>query len=849
MGDVYRAVDTRLNRTVAIKVSKEQFSARFEREAQAVAALNHPNVCQLYDVGPNYLVMEFVEGKTLRGGLPLETALSYARQIADGLEAAHEKGIVHRDLKPANIKITPDGAVKILDFGVAKIADPAAASIGDSTTIDAGLTKAGIIVGTPAYISPEQARGKPADKRVDIWAFGVVLYEMITGEQLFGGETDSDKLAAVLRAEPNWDRVPARVEPLLRRCLEKDPKKRLRDIGDAMMVLESASREPVEPARGNRWLPWSVAALLALGLIAVSPLVFRDKESGPPRPVRFTIPLPDKVNFTATGAFSLSPDGSRLAFSAVGPDGRPGVWIHEMDTLQSRRLPGADTGPQVPPFFWSPDSRYVLFSSEQKLKKMDMAGGAAETVCDLPGPPVGGSWSPDGTIIFGNNRGGLWRVPATGGPATQLTALDPARKERSHELPMFLPDGRHFLYLRASNVPENSGIGIGSLDVKPERQNNKLIVATRYSAAYMPAAGSRPAQLLYMHEGRLVVQQFDDKRLELTGDAVPLADRVGTIYNTGYFSASASGVLIYRTGRGDLSQLTWFDRQGKAGETVGEPSPFTTLEMAPDGKRAAVVRTDASRPGSMDIWTLEFGRGTSTRLTFGPNRSQNPVWSPDGKQIVYSGDRDGLRLNLYEKPADGSREEKLLLASDENKAATSWSRDGRFLLFTAINPKTRADIWVLPMRGDGKPFPFLRTEFSESDAIFSPDGKYVAYTSNESGLLEIYVRSFSPDTKQGLEAKGGKWLVSRDGGRSPWWRADGRELLYIAPSQVVMSVDVAPGPVFQGGTPKPAFAVPQGVIEGEFTPDAKRMLLAVPGDANTSAQFSVVLNWPSLLKK
>jgi Tol biopolymer transport system component/predicted Ser/Thr protein kinase len=851
MGDVYRARDTRLDRTVAIKVSNDQFSERFEREARAVAALNHPNICHLYDVGPNYLVMEFVEGDTLRGPVPLETALNYARQIADALEAAHEKGIVHRDLKPANIKITPDGTVKVLDFGLAKVANVPAPEGDNSTTVDAGVTRTGIIVGTPAYISPEQARGKPVDKRADIWAYGVVLYELLTGEQVFAGETDSDKLASVLKEEPNWERIPARVQPLLRRCLEKDPRKRLRDIGDAVALLDASEtlKAKVRRTTSSAWLGWTFGAVFAIAFGIVALLHFREKPPAAQDPMRFEVPLPDKVTFTATGSLALSPDGRHLAFSAVGPDGRPGVWIHEMDSLQSRRLPDADTGPQAPPFFWSPDSRFVLFSGAQKLKKMDLAGGASETVCDLPGPPIGGSWSRDGVIIFGSNRGGLWRVPATGGAATQLTALDLSRNERSHELPTFLPDGRHFIYLRASTAPENTGIAVGSLDARPDQQSSKLLLLTRYGAAYVPPSGSTPGQLLFLRDGKLMAQSFDAQRLAPAGNPSPLAERVGTIFNTPYFSASASGVLVYRTGYGDISQLTWFDRLGKAGESIGEAGPYSSVDLSPDGTRAAVVQNDNGKAGSHDLWLMDLARGTSTRFTFGPNRSENPVWSPDGNQIAYSADRQaGFRLNLYVKPADGSNEEKLLLESSQNKTVTSWSRDGHFLMYTAIDPKTRADIWVLPMDGNRPAFPFLRTEYSESDGVFSPDGRWVAYTSNESGSLEIYVRSFAPGA-EGSQISGGKWLVSKGGGRSPWWRADGKELLYIAPSQGVLSVDVASDPMFHAEQPKSAFAAIPGVVSGSISPDAKRMLFAVPADTNRSARFTVVLNWPRFLKK
>ena len=850
MGEVYRARDTRLDRIVAIKVSKEQFSERFEREARAVAALNHPNVCHLYDVGPNYLVMEYVEGQALRGPLPLDTALDYARQIADALEAAHEKGIVHRDLKPGNILITPGGTVKVLDFGLAKTGGVTGERTAESPTFTMSPTQAGIILGTAAYMSPEQARGKEVDKRADIWAFGVVLYEMLAGELLFPGETVSDTLAAVLKEEPNWERVPARVQPLLRRCLEKDPKKRLRDIGDAAALLDIPTPAPPLSAQSKapevrNWFAYSAAAIFAIAFGLVSFVHFREEPPAAPDVVRFQIPLPDKVNFTATGSFALSPDGRHLAFSAVGSDGRPGVWIHDMDSGKSRRLPDADTGPLAPPFFWSPDSRFVLFSGAgTKLQKTDIGTGATESVCELPSPPVGGSWSRDGVIIFGNNHGGLWRVAASGGNATQLTALDPSRNEHSHELPAFLPDGRHFLYLRASATAGYSGIYVGSLDARPEQQSSKQIISTRVGAAYVPSGSTLPGYVLFMREGRLLAQAFDDRRLQLLGEPVAVADRVGTIFNTGYFSVSGTGALVYRTGSGDLSQLAWVDRQGVIGPAVTEAGPYIGLAVAPDGIRAAAVQKDLATVGLPDLWLFDFARGASTRFTFGPGQNNSPVWSPDGKRIVFS-TRRGAGQDLYQKLADGSREEELLLTSAADKVPTSWSRDGRFLLYTTADPKTKPDVWVLPMDGSRKPFPLLHTPSIERDAMFSPDGRWVAYSSDESGHNEIYVRAFSQEGAAG----GGKWMVSKDGGRLPWWRPDGKELLYQRGTQTVMSVEITSNPVFQAGQPKIAFSNLPGTVGPDFSPDGKRALVALPVQNDKQAQFNVILNWASVIKK
>jgi Tol biopolymer transport system component len=869
MGEVYRAKDTTLKREVALKVLPDAFACdpermrRFQREAEVLASLNHPNIAAIYGVAETdsarALVMELVEGSSPKGPLPFHEAWKIASQIADALEYAHDKAIIHRDLKPANVKVTPDGVVKLLDFGLAKAftnqREIPAAMGENSPTLTIGATEAGVILGTAAYMSPEQARGKAVDKRADIWSFGVVLYELLTGQRLFQCATVSDTLASVLKEQPDLERVPARVQPLLRRCLEKDPKKRLRDIGDATMLLDTPANavlpQAVKRQGLRRRITLGAAMIFAGALGLVSFVHFSEEPAAAPNPVRFQITLPDRVNFTAGGSFSLSPDGKHLAFSAAGADGRPGVWIHDLESGGSRRLPGADTGPLAPPFFWSPDSRFVVFSGVGvQLKKVDISSGTIESVCDLPAPPIGGSWNREGMIIFGNNRGGLWKVPASGGTALPLTVLDPSRGEHSHELPAFLPDGHHFLYLRVTAMPENSGIYIGSLDAKPDKQSAQQIVNTRVGAAYVPGSGALPAQLLFLREGRLFAQTFDNRGMKPLGDPVPVAERVGTIFNTGYFSATATSALVYRTDSGDASKLTWVDRLGEAGTAIAEAGPYIALALAPDGTRAAIVRKDPGTAALLDLWLFDFARGANTRFTFGPLQSNNPVWSPDGKRIAYQAGT-GAGQNLYQKFADGSKEEELLLKSDvTDKMPTSWSRDGRFLLYSAFDARTKLDIWVLPLDGSRKPFPFLRTPFIEGDAMFSPDGRWIAYASDETGRREIFVRAFSPDAPEGLTASGGKWMVSRDGGRYPWWRPDGKELLYSHGDRTVMSVDVTLNPVFQAGQPKLAFNNLPGTVIPDFSPDGRRALVAVPVQSETKTQqLNVLLNWASLLKK
>jgi eukaryotic-like serine/threonine-protein kinase len=850
MGEVYRARDTRLGRDVAIKVSAQQFSERFEREARAVAALNHPNICTLYDIGPNYLVMELVEGQNLSdrlraGAIPLEESLSFARQISDALEAAHEKGIVHRDLKPANIKIKTDGMVKVLDFGLAKMPPTAADATESSVTMTMAATEAGMILGTAGYMSPEQARGMPVDKRADIWAFGVVLYEMVTGDRLHKGDTVSDTLAAVLREEPDWNKVPAKFQRLLRRCLEKDSKKRLRDIGDAMPLLEDA---PVtaEPAASSR-LPWVVAAVLGIAALGLAFVYFRQKPAAPPEVLRFQIRLPDKVTFTAGGSFALSPDGRHLAFSALAPDSPPRVWIQDMDALEAHQLSNTFTGNNPPPFFWSPDSRFVVYSENSpKLKKVDVSTGLAKDICDKPGPPIGGSWNNDGVIIFGSNTSGLWRVPATGGVATPLTKLDPARYEREHELPSFLPDGKHFLYLRLSTVPAQSGIFTGSLDDPPDGQSKNRLIASSFGAYFVRSGAASRGWLLFMRDGSLMAQTFDPDKLELSGEATPIAEQVGSAFETAYFSASPNA-LVYKTANpGRMLQLTRFDGQGKILGEVGEPGNIVNTRLSPDGTRV-VFRKDA--PTGTDLWLLELTRDTTARFTFGPGTAMFPVWSPDGTEIVFSSNRDGV-FSLYRKPANGSKEEELLLRTKENIGPFSWSRDGRFLLYDSSPEPTfvKRDIWVLPMQGDRKPFPFLQTRFDEGLGSFSPDGRWVAYLSDETGRSEVYIRPFK-ESAGGAET-GGKWIISRDGANQapPKWRDDGKQIVYIDFKGVLWAVDLDTGSAIQARTPRQLFQLPAGFNTPAVSGDLKQFLIPVPVEQKVPQAFTLMLNWTSLLK-
>jgi serine/threonine protein kinase len=874
MGEVYKARDTTLKRDVALKVLPASFlrdserMGRFQREAEVLASLDHPNVGPIYGIVESAdsrgLVLALIEGPTLAdrieaGPIAIEEAVAIAKQIIEALEYAHERGVVHRDLKPANIKITTEGVVKVLDFGLAKVLaeEPPPSLPTSSPTLTMGHTSAGVILGTAAYMSPEQAVGRPVDRRSDIFSFGAVLYEMLAGKRAFGGATTPDVLEAVVKNDPDWSKLPAGTPAYLRRLLErtlvKDRKQRLQAIGEARIALENSRAE--EPpalsvsAPSPSRLPWvwpAVAGLAAVCTLGVLFIHFREKPAAAPAVTRFQIRLPEKVGFTTSGSFTLSPDGRHAAFSAIGTDNTPRVWIQDLDALEARVLPDTYTGPNPPPFFWSPDSRFVVYSENSpKLKKADVQTGALQDICDKPGPPIGGAWSKDNIIIFGSTSTGLWKVPAAGGTPVPLTKLDASRHEREHELPSFLLDGRHFLYLRLSTMPEETGIFAGSLDDPPERQSGKRILATGFGA-YFASSSEGPGRLLFLRDDTLMAQPFDPEKLELSGDPVPVVRGVGSAYQTGLFSASGNA-LAYRTSASIRDyQLTWFDRRGNPGGTAGEPGNIAQIRLSPDGTRVSYRKTSSNLIES-DLWLLDLSRDNGTRFTFGPSNAEYALWSPDGTELVFSSDREGV-FNLYRKPANGSREEELLLKSNLNKRALSWSRDGKFLLY-ATSPAavfSEEDIWVLPMQGDRTPYPLVQTRFDESDATFSPDGRWVAYHSNETGRYEVYVREFGSSKESA--ATGGKWIVSKDGGSNPAWREDGKELLYTDHDRKLMSVSVDSTRIFQAGTPRELFQLPAASNLRSAAGDLKRFLIPVAVERKAAQGFTVVLNWASPLK-
>ena len=833
MGQVYRARDIRLKRDVAIKVSAERFNERFEREARAVAALNHPNICTLYDVGPNYLVMEYVSGEAPKGPLSIGDALRIARQIGDALDAAHEKGIVHRDLKPGNIKIKPDGMVKVLDFGLAK--DTAAPTSHDSRALSMAATRPGMILGTAAYMSPEQARGKVVDKRTDIWAFGVVLYELLTGKLPFKGEDVTETFASVIKEKPDLSRVPAKFRRLIERCLDKNPTTRLRDIGDAWaLVDEEVGLETLGIKRG--WLWPGIAAVAVLALVSLVSIHFRQKPVGASPPVRFEIYAPEHGTFgSAFGVnFAVSPDERRLAFVATGRDGRARIWIRRLDEVEATPLAGTDEAQNI---FWSPDGRFLAFRSGFELKKIDVSDGVIQTLCACI-VAVSGAWNVDGIILFGTPQG-LMRVPSTGGEPVQVTTVDPARGETIHLFPTFLPDGHHFLYFRQAATADNSGTFAGSVDAKPEEQKpTTRLLAT--NADYVPSGSTEPGRLIFTRGDGLYAQPFDATRLELIGEPARLRGRTGASI---LFTATTSTIAY--TGYKPASQLTWFDRQGKVVGTIGEPGMVVDPRISPQGDAVAFSRARAS---SFDIWVYDMVRATAHQLTFNQQDNEVPIWSPDGTQIAFLSIQGGS-VSIHQKASSGVGEEEVV---DRERIAADWSRDGRYLIESILDPKTKFDVWVLPRSGEKKAFPFLNGSSNEIQARLSPNGKWLAYASDETGRYEIYVQTFTVAGAGSPLESGGKWKVSTNGGAWPVWSRNGKELFFIGPDRKMIAVGINPASTdkFDFEEPRPLFEsrAGQGPYDIFDVSNDGRFLIRVPVDA-VSTPITVILNWTSLLEK
>ena len=858
MGEVYRARDTRLKRDVAVKVLPQTFArdtdrcARFRREAELLATLNHPHVAALYGLEEagdlTALVLELVEGPTLadrltEGTVPLDEALPIARQIAEGLEAAHEKGIIHRDLKPANIKLRPDGTVKILDFGLAKSLEatgvPSVLS-EPPTVLSPAPTLTGVIVGTPTYMSPEQARGKAVDKRTDIWAFGCVLYEMLTGKRPFPGEVVTDTLAAIINNEPDWQalphRTPERIQSLIGRCLRKDPAQRLRDIADGRFQIEEVLNDPgalttvLTPARTYReWASW-IAAALFLGttlFFATRPSTTsssRDSTSFPVFP-------PEKAEFSArtnttfnVPSFALSPDGHALVFSAETPGARPMLWLRSLDRVDGRQLAGTEDA-QDP--FWSPDSRWIGFFAGGTLRRVPAAGGAVQVINQVRTDFRGATWGKGDTILVASGVEGILSMNAAGGAMMPVTIVDTSLHENTHRNPSFLPDGLHFLYSVIGNS-EQSGVYVGSVDGKTKRR--LLHVLT--SAIYV-----QPGYLLFVDGDTLLGQAFDADRLELQGQPFFVAEHVGrsTSFMSGV-SASLTGTIAYARPIAQNGRLTWFDRRGNPIGTLGTTEGgYMDFRLSPDETRLATSLADP-KTNVVDIWITDLARGSSSRIVSGGAVTAAAVWSPDGTRLAFRSNRTGV-IDLYERSAAGGGIDRPLLSRDAYRAApsslvaTDWSTDEQVIA-------SDDDLWLLPLGNEAKPVKFIASPAEQMHGNFSPNGRLVAYTSNESGRFEIYVETVPRSDR--------KWPVSTNGGYEPRWRADGREIYYLSGDRTLMSVSVGAGPSF--GIPTRLFQthVPPGVtsLRTHYVPsrDGQRFLVNSAIDPPPSP-ITVVVNW------
>jgi eukaryotic-like serine/threonine-protein kinase len=849
MGEVYRARDTKLKRDVAIKILPDEFSrdpdriSRFQREAEVLASLNHPYIAAIHSLeqanGSRFLVLELVEGETLaermqRGALPIDEALTFAKHICEALEAAHEKGIVHRDLKPGNVKITPEGQVKVLDFGLAKALEsaPANPALSNSPTLSIAATNPGIVLGTAAYMSPEQAKGRVVDRRADIFAFGCVLYEMLTGQAAFDGEDATEILGRVVTGEPDWSRLPAgtpaAIRQLLRRALKKDPRQRLGDIRDARIEIEELGLQ-AEPDATRRstaagWIAAVAIAAVVIAALAI-PTVRHLRETEEPE-------MRLEINTPATAApyqFAVSPSGRYIVFVGTG-DGRERLWLRALDKPEAQPIAGTE-GAQYP--FWSPDSRSIGFFASAKLQRVDIAGGPPQALAPATGP-LGGTWNADGTILFGPSTGvGLARVATSGGDEVPVTHVSSPRQAR-HSFPQFLPDGRHFLFLLSSTSQDVRGIYVGSLDGgEPKR-----LTPADAAGAYLP-----PDRLMFIRQGALVARRLDIARGELTETPLTVADPVGYETNlVGGFSASADGrVVAYRAGGAGRRQLVWFDRMGKAVGVVGEPdaSNMSNPELSPDGRSLAVQRTLQGNP---DIWLMDLVRGSFTRFTFDGGNDNYPVWSPDGTRIAFRSDRKGI--GLYVQPSSMASPEELLLETANTKVPQDWSKDGRFLLYYEVDPKTARDLWTLDMTGtERKARPVVNTPFEETVAQFSADGHWLAYQTNDSGQPQIVVQAFP--------APGGKWQISTNGGSQPRWRADGKELYFIAPDGKLMAVPVtASHSTFEPGKPVALFQThilsgSAGTVNRAQYAVSRdgRFLMDQPVEGSIASPITVLLNW------
>ncbi len=869
MGEVYQARDTKLDRAVALKLLPDTFArdperlARFEREARVLASLHHPNIAAIFGLeeadGHRFLVMELAEGMDLaerihNGPIPEDEALDIARQIAAGLEEAHEHGVVHRDLKPANIKLGSDGRVKILDFGLARaFAGETAAeeNLNNSPTITAALTGGGVILGTAAYMSPEQARGKKVDRRADIWSFGVVLYEMLTGKRLFEGETISDTLAAVLRAEPDWDDLPADthlgVVRLVQRCLERDPLKRLRDVGEARIFLESglddssilsssfvpASLPAAEAAPKRRIPVWAVAVasvfLFAGGLLLGGKVL---ATTDPPRLLNTVLPPPDDGGFnlltTQPGPAMLSPDGTMAVYTVRGEDGTVRIHLRRLDSPDAVVLSGTE-GAMYP--FWSADSRFIGFCASDKLKKVAVGGGPPVSLCEATNMK-GGSWNMDGVIIFApDHKSGIHRVSATGGEAVAVTTFPDSSSENSHRNPRFLPDGNHFLYIaRVTGGTGEQKVYVASLDgMEP-----KLLTTSESTAEYSEG------HLLTVRENILLATPFDPKTLELGDNGVPLVEDIHILSGAacGVYSSTNDGMLLYQVSTATAEQgLEFVDLQNRRSGRIGDSGQLFRPAISPDGTQAVVGIFDTETDRD-DLWLVDLESGLKTRFTFAPGTERNAIWTPDGTEVVYTAEVDSLR-QIVRQPVEGFGDPVTVYETTRELVTSQVTPDGSSVIFSQENPETDFDVMSIPITG-GDPTDLVQGERVQAAGRVSPDGRWLATTDQTPGELQIFVRPTSGSNR--------KWQVSQDGAVYPFWSPRGDYLYFIEFSGQVVRVPVdAPGSTFRVGAPEDVMTVPPPEAMGiavSLHPDGERVLF-VSGDVSGDEKgyLRLVTDW------
>jgi Tol biopolymer transport system component/tRNA A-37 threonylcarbamoyl transferase component Bud32 len=856
MGVVYRARDTKLLRDAALKVLPEHFAddpnrlSMLQREAQLLASLNHPNIAQIYGLeqvgSTGCIVMELVEGETLsdklkNGPLPFDEALEIAKQIADALAAAHERGIVHRDLKPANIKLTPNGTVKVLDFGLAKVLNSPSEKKTDlsmmPTKVSGSIT--GSIVGTVGYMSPEQARGKEVDARTDIWSFGCVLFEMLTARLAFEAETATDMIAKIVTAEPDLNLLPPNTPPsirlLLSATLNKNVHQRLQHIGDMRLFLDpkmfiggaGATATVLQDKPKSSPVLLSALAVAVATAVVLGVLYFRTPALPPASEMRFELAIPEMTN----GSVSASPDGQRFTYATV-TDGTRALWIRSIASETAQRLTGTDN---VIAGAWAPDSQRIAFIADGKLRKVDINSGAVQGICDVPGGQTRGlSWNRDGVILIARPDNVIARVSDSTGEIKPLTTLDQSKKETVHALPTFLPDGNHFIYAIVSTVPDNAGIFVGSLDGQMKKR--LLPLGPRLEGiAYAPQG------YLILSTGAVTVQRFDAKNFTLSGQPVSFSD--GAL-----LSVSDNGLMLYRkpAAAPAARQLTWFDRNGKQTGQLGASGNYGDVQISPNGDRVALDITDPTMP--RDVWVMDVARAVLSRVTLEMSDDWNPAWSPDGNRLVFASAGGGTGTHIHTKSYTGAGKEDLVFESNDNEIPTDWSPNGRYIPFSRQKKGGGVDLWVLDTM-EKKTSPFIESRFDKAQSKISPDGRFLAYTTNDSGTYQIVVQSFPDPTA-------GKWQITSEGGIEPKWRHDGRELYYLAFDGKLMAVSIKGEKTLEAGTAMPLFDTPLTYQRGQLprthrydvAPDG-RFLLAVPKTTAASPPIVAVMNWTASLEK